>query len=66
MIVPKRKICDLCCRVVGVNRRYYVIKSKVLYVGFAGSCQDNKKHHICEECMAEICNHIREKEGEAE
>lgn len=64
MIVQKHKICDLCGRVVGVNIRYFIIKSKALYVGFAGSCSDNKKHHICEECMAEIRKKIREKEGE--
>lgn len=64
MIVPKHKICDLCGCKVGVNLRYFIIKSKAFYVSNAGSCSDNKKHHICEECMAEICNHIREKEGD--
>lgn len=66
MNVPKHIICDLCCRVVGVNLRYYIVKSKVLYVGSAGSCSDNKKHHICEECMASIRERIREKEGDEE
>lgn len=54
MIIPRHKICDLCGKQVGVNVRYFVIKSKCLYVGYAGSCHDNQKHHICEGCMTEI------------
>lgn len=37
MIVPKHKICDLCGRVVGINIRYFIIKSKCFYVSYAGS-----------------------------
>lgn len=65
MIVPRHKICDMCGHEVGVNIRYFIVKSKCLYVGYAGSCSDNKKHHICEKCMSHIGEYVRMKEGEA-
>ena len=61
MIVPKHKICDMCGREVGINLRYYIIKSKCIYSGFAGTCFDNKKHHICERCMSHISEYYAQK-----
>ena len=54
MIVPKHIICDLCGKRVGTNIRYFIIKSKCLDVGYAGAYHDNRKHHICIDCMKEI------------
>ena len=51
MIIPRHKECDFCREPGGVNKRYFKIKSKNYLVGFAGSCSDNKTHHICEDCM---------------
>lgn len=64
MVIPRHKECDLCGRVVGINLRYFIVKSKCYYVGYAGGCSDNKKHHICEDCMSLICEYVREKEGD--
>lgn len=58
MIIPRHKVCDCCGESVGVNNRYYIIKSKNYLVGYAGSCRDNKTHHICEDCMSEIAKEI--------
>ena len=62
MIIPRHKVCDICGQSVGVNKRYYIIKSKNLLVASAGSCSDNKTHDICEDCMYEICEAIKAKE----
>ena len=61
MIIHRHKVCDICGQAVGVNKRYYIIKSKDYLVGYAGGCSDNKTHHICEDCMYEICKTIRTK-----
>lgn len=61
MIIPRHKVCDICKKSVGVNKRYYIIKSKVLYIGYAGSATDNKKHHICEDCMHEFAEYLQSK-----
>ncbi len=60
MIIPKHKVCDICEKPVGVNRRYYIIKSKCFYQGYGGGAKDNKTHHICEDCMYKITDAIRE------
>ena len=60
MIIPRHKICDICKQPVGVNNRYYTIKSKNHIVCSAGSCSDNRKHHICEHCMYKIEETIKE------
>lgn len=65
MIIPRHKECDFCRKPVGVNKRYFKIKSKVYYVGYA-SCSDNRTHHICEDCMYHIMSEIRDKKKEAE
>lgn len=61
MIIPRHKVCDLCGKCVGTNLRYYKIHSKMLCVSYAGSCSDNRTHHICEECMEVIKEHIVDK-----
>ena len=66
MIIKRHKICDMCGDTVGVNLRYYTIKSKYLYVGYFGSYTDNNKHHICENCMSHIREYYAKKESEAE
>ena len=61
MIIPRHKECDCCGQSVGVNKRYYIIKSKNFLVGYVGSYRDNKTHHICEDCMYMICEAIKAK-----
>lgn len=61
MIIPRHKICDICGEEVGVNKRYFKIKSKNYIVGFAGSCSDNETHHICEDCMQEFEIYLQSK-----
>lgn len=61
MIIPRHIVCDICKEPVGVNKRYFNIKSKVLYVGYVGSVRDNKTHHICEECMEEFGRYLHSK-----
>ena len=62
MIIPRHKVCDICGEPVGVNNRYFIIKSKNYLVGFAGSCSDNKTHHICEDCMEKIIKELHKME----
>lgn len=59
MIIPKHKVCDICCKPVGFNKRYYVIKSKDFISNTIDGFSDNKTHHICEDCMEELSNLIR-------
>ena len=61
MIIPRHKVCDICEKPVGVNKRYYKIKSKNYIVCSAGSCSDNRVHHICEDCMHEFAIYLQSK-----
>ena len=63
MIIPRHKVCDFCETPVGVNKRYFIIKSKDYLVGYAGDCSDNKTHHICEDCMREFVTYLHSKLG---
>lgn len=58
MIIPRHKICDICKEPVGINKRYFIIKSKNILAGFAWKCSDNKTHHICEDCMRRLISAI--------
>lgn len=58
MIISRHKVCDICEQFVGVNKRYFKIKSKNYLISFAGSCSDNRTHHICEDCMGKIIKEI--------
>ena len=66
MIIQRHKVCDVCDQFVGVNKRYYIIKSKNYLSSFAGSCSDNRTHHICEDCMGKIIKEIRKAEKRTE
>ena len=68
MIIPRHKVCDFCKEPVGVNKRYFIIKSKNYLVGYAGDCSDNRTHHICEDCMHRIISAcaVEEKEKKNE
>lgn len=61
MNIPRHKVCDVCGKTVGVNKRYYKIKSKNYIVCCGGSCFDNRKHDICEDCMHEFEIYLRSK-----
>jgi hypothetical protein len=61
MIIPRHKVCDICEQPVGYNKRYYTIKSKCFYEAYAGSCNDNRTHHICEDCMYEFSEWRKQK-----
>lgn len=61
MIIPRHKVCDFCGEPVGVNKRYFKIKSKNYLVGYAGGCSDNKTHHMCEDCMQEFAIYLQSK-----
>lgn len=63
MIIPRHKICDLCGQEVGVNKRYFIIKSKN-YIGHSDyGISDNQTHHICEDCMDEFKKYLYSKLG---
>ena len=61
MIIPRHKICDICGNNVGVNNRYFIIKSKNYLIGYAGGYSDNRTHHICEDCMCEFAKYLQSK-----
>ena len=67
MIVPRHKVCDFCKEPVGVNKRYFKLKSKNYLVSWGGSCSDNRTYHMCEDCMEEFVTYLQSKlEGGAE
>ena len=62
MIIPRHKVCDICKEEVGgINKRYYIIKSRCLYLSYGGSARDNQTHHICENCMYQLTDAIHER-----
>lgn len=61
MIIPKQRICDFCKQPVGINKRYFIIKSKNYFVSFLGGCSDNKTHDMCEDCMREFKTYLHAK-----
>lgn len=61
MIIPRHKVCDFCGVVVGINKRYFIIKSKDYFVGYAGGCSDNRTYHMCEDCMQEFETYLHSK-----
>lgn len=63
MIIPRHKVCDFCEQPIGLNKRYFKIKSKNYLIGFAGSCPDNRTHHMCEDCMQEFVTYLQSKLG---
>lgn len=67
MIIPRHKVCDFCQKPVGVNRRYFIIKSKNIISCFAGTMSDNRNYDICEYCMQEFKIYLQSKlKGEKE
>lgn len=65
MIIPKRKICDICGRDLSCNIVYYTIKSDLFCVAGGGACHAKNRHHICSECVLEFKKWMAMK-GEAE
>lgn len=61
MIIPRHKVCDFCEQPVGINKRYFIIKSKDYLVGYAGGCSDNRTYHMCEDCMQEFVTYLHSK-----
>jgi len=67
MIIPRHKVCDFCEKPVGVNKRYFIIKSKNIIRCWAGDMSDNVNFDICEDCMREFTNYLHSKlEGKEE
>ena len=66
MVKPRHRVCDICGQPVGVNMRYFIIKSKNFLESWGGSCTDNKRYDICEECMYEISKYINSKNDREE
>ena len=58
MIIPRHKVCDFCGEEVGVNKRYFIIKSKNIIDCFAGTMSDNQNYDICEDCMREFKTYL--------
>lgn len=61
MIIPRHKVCDVCGQDLTCNIRYYIIKSKSFITSYAGDCNDNRKHHVCEMCVNEFKSWLEEK-----
>lgn len=61
MIIPRHKVCDFCGEEVGVNKRYFIIKSKNIIDCFAGTMSDNQNYDICEDCMQEFVKYLHSK-----
>lgn len=63
MIIPRHKVCDLCCEEVGINKRYFIIKSKNILSCYAGTISDNRNYDMCEDCMQEFEIYLQSKLG---
>ncbi len=61
MIIPRHKVCDFCGEEVGVNKRYFIIKSKDILSSYAGTISDNVNFDICEDCMREFTTYLHSK-----
>lgn len=61
MIIPRHRICNFCGKEVGVNRRYFIIKSKNIVSSCAGTISDNINYDICEDCMQEFAKYLHAK-----
>lgn len=67
MIIPKHRVCNFCGEEVGINKRYFIIKSKNIISCYAGTMPDNSKWDICEDCMQEFAIYLQSKlRGEEE
>lgn len=67
MIIPRHRICNFCYEEVGIDKRYFIIKSKNIISCSAGIIRDNHKYDICEDCMREFAKYLHSKlKGEEE
>lgn len=67
MIIPRHRECNFCGQEVGINKRYFIIKSKNIALGYAGAVSDNRNYDMCEDCMHEFANYLHSKmRGEKE
>lgn len=58
MIIPRHRVCNFCSQEVGINKRYFIIKSKNIICCSAGSMPYNINYDMCEDCMFEFTKHI--------
>lgn len=61
MIVPKHRICNICGQTVGIDKRYFIIKSKNIHTCYAGNISDNINYDICIDCMKEFATYLHSK-----
>ena len=61
MIIPRHRICNFCGKEVGVNKRYFIIKSKNIITGYAGTMPYNINYDMCEDCMQEFATYLHSK-----
>lgn len=61
MIIPRHRECNFCGQEVGINKRYFIIKSKNIVTSFRGTASDNINYDICEDCMLEFANYLHSK-----
>ena len=61
MIIPRHRVCNFCGEEVGINKRYFIIKSKNIISSYGGTISDNLKYDICEDCMREFAKYLRSK-----
>ena len=58
MIIPRHRVCNFCGKEVGINKRYFIIKSKNINTSFGGAVSDNINYDMCEDCMYEFTKYI--------
>ena len=61
MIIHKHRECDFCGAKVGINKRYFVIKSKNTLAGYAGTMSDDIDYDMCEDCMQKFIVYLQTK-----
>lgn len=61
MIIPRHRICNICGQKVGINKRYFSIKSKNILSSYAGAVSDNINYDICIDCMKEFADYLHSK-----
>jgi hypothetical protein len=63
MIIPRHRICNFCGKKVGVNKRYFKIKSKdiITCYNYGETISSNINYDICIDCMQEFATYLHSK-----
>lgn len=59
-VIKRHKVCDICGEVVGINKRYIIVKSKDYVTNGVYGFSDNRKHHVCIDCFNKFLEFVEQ------